>query len=304
MANQPVVTLTKRQLEDEWRDLLGATLEAWAHMILYVRKVYDEESFSSTTVLFGLRLYQNRHPQVASYIAEAIEVALPSIMSRVADTITLVITEIPSPEPATHRPIMELLSHAQQDSMSDDDEEMNYQDMAHDNDDNMIQPQAVVLEKYELRFPFADSLSKTSQPNNCTNYTASAIEYLEREMREILLSVYAMKDTDEGVSQSSESVSFRLNLHIPQANATCPELNQAFAAGTWRVPPNPSTKSLHKTPYVIRPLHSMDALTSPIGPVQFSVKYPRAVQSPQKKHTMKTLEHLSHDTQSTPTLDF
>ena len=42
----PPLTLTKRELELKWKDLLGATLEAWAHLILFVRHVYPPESLN------------------------------------------------------------------------------------------------------------------------------------------------------------------------------------------------------------------------------------------------------------------
>jgi hypothetical protein len=417
----PIATLTKRELESKWKDLLGATLEAWAHMILYVRRVYPVDSFgpSPTTAPFGLRLHVNRHPAVAAYIADAIRVALPSLTTspRVADAITLTIldTNPPlvslSPE-EEERPRYDVLSQSHlalmdvDDDEDDEDENRLGQASPPDHDhpyqpqdqqhqvDEIIQPEPLVLEKYELRFPqegrpgvagghgrhdkgrYDDKGMINSGNNNATSHTnndktlfsLSAIDYLEREMRSILLSVYAMQedyvtdDNDDDVDDkmSSESLSFTISLHIPQANATCDVLDRAMATGEWRSPPNgvvvphhhphhdaatsshqqdhhrrTTTTTDQKIPYVMRPLHTMDATTSPVGPVQFVVKYPRPVGRRRrrpaaasaalrkqadsgdgggwKRHKRDTssrgdnnhnLTQDSTGTQSTPTLDF
>jgi hypothetical protein len=411
----PIATLTQRELESKWQDLLGATLEAWAHMILYVRRVYPADSFgpSPTTAPFGLRLHVNRHPAVAAYIADAIRVALPSLTTspRVADAITLTILDTNPPLPEEERPRYDVLSQshlALMDVDDDDDEDENrlgqtsppdqdhhYQPQDQEKADEIVQPEPLVLEKYELRFPqdggpgaaggrhgrhdegrhddkgmMHSGSNATSHTNNDkTLYSLSAIDYLEREMRAILLSVYAMQedhvtdddddDDDDDDKMSSESLSFTISLHILQANATCDVLDRAMATGEWRSPPNggvvphhlphrdvktPSHQQDHrrtttttdqKMPYVLRPLHTMDATTSPVGPVQFVVKYPRPVGRRRrrpaaasaalrkqadsgdgggwKRHKRDTssrgdnnhnLTQDSTGTQSTPTLDF
>lgn len=69
---------------------LGASLEAWAHMILYQRHVYPSETFTTTTFL-GVRSYINRHPAVVSYIADTLTVAVPSLMVGATDEMILII---------------------------------------------------------------------------------------------------------------------------------------------------------------------------------------------------------------------
>jgi hypothetical protein len=360
MSSVPTVTLTKKELESKWKDLLGATLEAWAHMILFVRQVYPAESFCSPpTTLFGLRLHHNRHPAVAAYIAEAVKVALPSLTSRVADSITLTIIETNPPLllPADDQqppPRYDWLSqaHLEMTDVNDNDDEeeegnrlgqqsQDYHQRHHqqqEEEKEIIQPEPLVLEKFELRFPHGPQ-EEGHQHNGIHSdsrrpsvYTLSAVDYLEREMRAILLSVYAMKDTndehgDSSAPSESESLSFTISLHVPEANASCEALDRAMATGEWRTPPaivpnhpnttttkysGPRTTIDHpKTPYVMRPLHTMDALTSPVGPVQFVVKYPRPVgQRLSRRGGHKRHRRSRHDspdssgTQSTPTLDF
>lgn len=297
-------------------------------MILFVRQVYPEESFCSPkSTLFGLRLHQNRHPVVASYISDAIEVALPSLASRVADSIALTITEIPLAGAISAEEDPRRRAHPQE--MMDTDVEDAYHGFKQQSKDQdrleIIQAEPVVLEKFELRFPqqmhdkmsvqlseVSDNSDNNNNNNENTVYTRSAIEYLEREMRAILLSVLAMKDTDDhGAARSADdSRSFTISLHIPEVNATCESLNRAMASGQWRTPPTATylNRTRDRIPYVIRPIHEMDALTSPVGPVQFLVKYPRPVVSRRVKRTGvpsgTSPEEKSSGTQSTPTLDF
>lgn len=77
---------------DQWKKLLGATLETWAHHLLYMRRVYPRETFVPTSFL-GVRCQANRHPGVVSYIRDSIEVGVPALISGVADEISLVIIE-------------------------------------------------------------------------------------------------------------------------------------------------------------------------------------------------------------------
>ena len=71
--------------------LVSAALEAWCHQLLYVRRVYPKESFCDTYFL-DIQCKANRHPGVASYIQNAIEVSTPALVgpdNRVADEISL-----------------------------------------------------------------------------------------------------------------------------------------------------------------------------------------------------------------------
>jgi hypothetical protein len=61
------------------------------------------------------------------------------------------------------------------------------------------------------------------------------LKNLESGMRDLLLQVLSLEST-RASSSSSDSVSFRITLHIPEENASCPALNQAFAEGTWFSP--------------------------------------------------------------------
>lgn len=65
-----------------------AALETWCHQLLYVRRVYPSNTFCDSYFL-GIRYKANRHPGVVEYISNAIQVAVPALMERVADEFCL-----------------------------------------------------------------------------------------------------------------------------------------------------------------------------------------------------------------------
>lgn len=56
------------------------------------------------------------------------------------------------------------------------------------------------------------------------------IELLERSMRDMLLRVHSL-ESDR--ASYSDSLSFKIQLHIPKENKSCEEINYAFATGSW-----------------------------------------------------------------------
>jgi hypothetical protein len=79
-------------LKKRWTDLLNATIETWAHQILYQRHVYPVTSFTPTR-FFGAKCYANRHPEVVKYIQESTTLGLQSLAAGAADQMALIITD-------------------------------------------------------------------------------------------------------------------------------------------------------------------------------------------------------------------
>jgi len=54
-------------------------------------------------------------------------------------------------------------------------------------------------------------------------------------MRDLILSTMKLESMGSGlrVKKNTDNVSFKITLHVPEENATCSELNEAFAEGTW-----------------------------------------------------------------------
>jgi hypothetical protein len=224
--------LTASQFQKQWSSLLSATLESWAHHMLYVRHVYPRETFGGSSFL-GVRCYVARHPGVVSYITNTLKVAVPSLLAGVADEISLIIFD--------------------------------------NGDYSTSSTSPSELEKYVLRFSDAQ-INRTSSDAKIPLVT---MQQLERGMRDILLSAHAL---ESGRPTLSESVSFRLSLHIPETDSSCLELNEAFAVGTWFAPSRGNVRAGDEaTPrsrgQVIRPLHHFS--DSSIGSIQFAVQKSR-----------------------------
>lgn len=56
---------------DTIRDIILEFLEAYIHQILYVRGVYSSELFEARQ-LYGISVWKARHPELCSYIGEAV----------------------------------------------------------------------------------------------------------------------------------------------------------------------------------------------------------------------------------------
>jgi hypothetical protein len=56
------------------------------------------------------------------------------------------------------------------------------------------------------------------------------IESLEGSMRSLLLQVLGLPSN---IPSHSDSLSFRIMVHVPRQDASCPELNDAFSEGSW-----------------------------------------------------------------------
>lgn len=223
--NKQQSVLSASQFQKQFSSLLSAGLESWAHQLLYVRHVYPRETFAGSSFL-GVRCHVSRHPGVVSYITNTLKVAVPSLLSGVADEISLTIFD--------HR--------------GDDDEE-----------------------QYVLRFSDAQINNQISNDNGDAKFPLETMQLLERGIRDLVLSAHAL---EAGRATMSESVSFKLSLHIPEEDKTCTALNEAFALGTWFAPTiRNSAVTTEEGPRsrgrVIRPLHNFS--NASIGSIQFAM---------------------------------
>ena len=72
--------------------LLGCTMESIIHELLYSRSIYPLDSFVHQRHL-SVRFHCSRVPQVCDYISNFLKIAIPSIISGVGDSISLIILE-------------------------------------------------------------------------------------------------------------------------------------------------------------------------------------------------------------------
>jgi hypothetical protein len=102
------------------------------------------------------------------------------------------------------------------------------------------------LEKYSLCF------SKQQLNNRATTAT---IEQLERDIRDLILSVYTL----EGLQSPawSPSTTFKILLFLPTENENCTELEDALSGGVWFCPNGDASRSEEKR----RPVYHMKRST-------------------------------------------
>jgi hypothetical protein len=86
------VNVKQESLPNRWRNCLAASLETWAHQLLYARHVYPPTTFAPC-VFFGVACHAHRHPRVVAYIHDMVEMAVASFTSHVADAMTLTIVD-------------------------------------------------------------------------------------------------------------------------------------------------------------------------------------------------------------------
>lgn len=80
--------------------LLGGTLEASIHELLYVRRIYPRDSFAPNRFL-GVSCHASRHPAIVDYIYNFLEVAVPALCAGTADELALVVLDSPPGKPET-----------------------------------------------------------------------------------------------------------------------------------------------------------------------------------------------------------
>jgi hypothetical protein len=275
--------------------LWAASLEMWCHQILAVRQVYPKETFCSVEFLSATAHFQaNRHPGVISYIAEAIQVAVPALLvDGVANELSLVI-----------------LHH--------------HQDRNNNNNSNNIQlepPRQV--EKYTLNFSESTARHvprESSSAASSIKKTNLCLEDLEREMLDLVLSVHTLgQKTTTAIGSTTkannhnDNTTFKIMLHIPTSKnhqehppraMSGSELNKALSDGRWYFPSvatrqqqqQPEQHDDHPPPERAkerhRPIHDMNL---PTGRVHFSMScFPseQTKKSPRAKHKVSFAEKM------------
>jgi hypothetical protein len=247
--------------------LWAASLEMWCHQILAVRQVYPKETFCSVEFLSATAYLQaNRHPGVISYIAEAIQVAVPALLvDGVANELSLVI-----------------LHH--------------HQDRNNNNDNQLEQPRQ--LEKYRLSFSEITPLKVPRESSSSSSSAAAAaasiktnlcLEDLEREMMDLVLSVHTLGQKSAigstKANHHNDNTTFKIMLHVPTSMnqdkprraMACSKLKKALSDGRWYFPSVARQKQQqqhdnHSPPAQakerLRPIHDMNL---PTGRVHFSM---------------------------------
>lgn len=219
----------------QFSSLFGCTMESIIHELIYSRSIYPPDSYVLHRHL-GVRFHCSRVPQVCDYISNFLKIAIPSIVSGVGDSISLVILEeevannVNSRELGgcqqqrigTSKTIERFVFQFQIDSViHGEDRKMNVLAI---NDDGVI----------PMDIQHGDAIKKD------TEMALEAKTQMERSMRDCLLQVLSLRGRRRSRNEKAENVSFKLCLHIAEkitqqhsSDVQCPALMNALKQGEW-----------------------------------------------------------------------
>ena len=212
-ANTNNTSRAVKSLDEQFRALLKATLETWAHQVLYRRRVYPSSTFCPTTV-WGVRCHACRAKQVVLYIQDSIEAALSSssnvLQEGLASRLSLVIVQ--------EAPLMEDDNGSSLDN--------------NDNNDDFVEK-----ERLTLAFDHVRPVKNMDE-----------LRQAERAMRDLILRTQSIPENNNSKLQITDDTSFRLVWHLEPtgtaaavatnrntsaANNEYGEFVQGFNRGTW-----------------------------------------------------------------------
>ena len=227
--------LSSAQFRKRFAGCFGAALEAWAHALLYQRRVYPSSTFTASAFL-GVRFHVCRHPGVVSYVTDTLRVAVPALVSGAANELALTIVDT--------------------------------QDIQGEEDGGG----AVELERYVLRFHFQlDDDSASMRTVEAIERMERGLRDLV--LSALALEHGRCCETNNSNDDDGDSgVSFRISLRVPEEDRTCAELNEAFATGAWYAPSSTNESGDGKakaSARVIRPLHQFS--DEAVGSIQFAM---------------------------------
>jgi len=243
----------------QFSSLLGSTIEAIIHELLYSRSIYPPDSFILHRHL-GVRCHASRVPQVGDYIANFLRVAIPSIISGVGNTISLIILE----EEVVNR------GGGNEDRRDVGERTGGTQTVERfvwefhmDNVIGSAEDAKLEEAKKNANLDVVDIENVQDVLQSCANkcdtdLVVEARSQLERSMRECLLRVIALRKRRKRKDEKPENMSFKLCMEVAEdkkkqrdnntggdgeeeANTTrdgnsCPELMNAMQRGEWHVP--------------------------------------------------------------------
>ena len=231
----------------QFSSLLGCTIESMIHELLYSRSIYPPDSYVHSRHL-GVRFHCSRVPQVCAYISNFLKVAVPSIVSGVGDSISLVILE----EEFANNYQSDTVSEQQRISASKTLERFVFQFQI----DSVIYGEDTKPKHVPLHNDGGNVLPMDIQHEAMKKDTELALEakaQMERSMRDCLLQVLSLRGRRRSKDEKAENMSFKLCLHVAEeekkqqqdqdgkGNAIsdkqcCPELVTALNQGEWFQP--------------------------------------------------------------------
>ena len=178
--------------------LFAATLEVWAHHILYVRRVYPQETFGSTEYQGITNCKACRHPEVVSYIHDTVQTAVPALLRGTATEISLRIVE--------------------RDDITDT---------------ILMEWEVYTLRMLDLKRELMERAFLSSRNSHLPS-KGDLLHQLERGLRNLILKVQGLLHGHVATTNSClDHLSFELSLNVPKEDRDCTRLDEGFKCGTW-----------------------------------------------------------------------
>lgn len=199
--------------------LIGEALEVCIHQILYQRRLYPRDFFVPTRDYLGILCHVTTHVELASYIVQTLDVAVPALCCGMADKLAVVIM----------------------DNSSSVLEESEMEENAHGNfPQQFSSPRRPSTPKIIESYTFeVDSLllepSQNSNQNQNRDWTPERAALLERRLKNLVMKIITM---DHTFSRHFERSTFRLQLHAASHSPLSPEngckdFHHAVLEGLW-----------------------------------------------------------------------
>lgn len=242
-------------------------MESIIHELLYSRAIYPLDSFVHHRHL-SVRFHCSRVPQVCDYISNFLKIAIPSIVSGVGDSISLIILE---EEVANLRAANDNIS-----SIAEEDGQQHQQQQRIGTSkilerfvfqfqmDSVIygedrKPKPITLASHDGGLMMQHEAMKRD-----TELAMEAKSQMERSMRDCLLQVLTLRGRRKSKNENAENLSFKLCLHVAGEDGNnskqqpCPELMNALKHGEWF---QPEQSSCVTGSNVVRPIRNVSVPT-------------------------------------------
>ena len=255
--------------------LLGCTMESIIHELLYSRAIYPLDSFVHHRHL-SVRFHCSRVPQVCDYISNFLKIAIPSIISGIGDSISLIILEEEVANLSTaNGNISSISEDGQQQQQQQQQQRIGTTKILERfvfqfQMDSVIygedkKPKPITLESHD-----GGSMMQHEAMKRDTELAMEAKSQMERSMRDCLLQVLTLRGRRKSKNENAENLSFKLCLHVAGEDGnniqqqdgadklSCPELMNALKHGDWF---QPEQSSCVTGSNLVRPIRNVNVPT-------------------------------------------
>ncbi|KAL7514721.1 hypothetical protein ACHAXN_012103 [Cyclotella atomus] len=224
-------------------NLLATTLSTIIHQLLHSRAIYPADSFVLHRYL-GVRCHASRVPSVANYIRDFLNVAVPSLVSGLVESIVMIVLEeeIIGESNEGKKVAMKILERYEfKFEMDETITYLNYKAAAAARHDDFMMYEEEGSKSAEQCKEEAERAERMRLDALIAN---EARIHLEHSMKQCLLGVFTLERRRKRVREKPQNLSFKLCMQTSDAvsgectdiRRSCPQLSRAVSSGQWHVP--------------------------------------------------------------------